>query len=494
MDGMDGSGAFDLGAEERRRLFGQVFDLVEEHARGVRDLPVTPDVTPEAVRRHLERYDFDGPLEPEGVLADTAAMLRRWTVHTTHPGYFGLFNPNPAALGVLGDLLTAAFNPQLAAWSHAPGAVEIERHVIGFLGERLGLPSGQVAGHFTSGGAEANLTGVLLALTRAFPQVGEDGIAALPGRPVLYASAESHLAWLKIAHMCGLGRRAVRLVPVLPDLRMDLRALTERIAEDRRAGLLPFLVVGTAGTTSAGVIDPLGELADLAAAEGLRFHVDAAWAGAAALSDRLRPVLAGIERADSVTLDAHKWLAMPMGAGTLLTRDAEGLLETFRITTAYMPASTPGAVDPYAASAQWSRRAIGLKLFVTLAAVGRAGYARMIEQQTDLGDLLRRRLADAGWRVLNHTPLPVVCFTDDAHGGEAGNAERLEAVAERVLRAGHAWISTTTIAGTPALRACITNLATTEADVETLVAELESARSQEPTPPAATSERPQYAK
>ncbi|MEU5881481.1 pyridoxal-dependent decarboxylase [Spirillospora sp. NPDC047279] len=463
---------FELGTEARRRLFAQVIDLIEEHNAGVRDLPATPDVAPETVRRHLERYDFADALEPGQVLDDAAAMLRDWIVHTTHPGYFGLFNPNPAVMGVLGDLLTAAFNPQLAAWSHAPAAAEIERHVLGFLGRRLGLPGEPVAGHFTSGGAEANLTGVLLALTRAYPRIGEDGIAALPGHPVFYASAESHLAWLKIAHMCGLGRRAVRLVPVTNDLRMDTRALTALIAADREQGLLPFLVVGTAGTTSAGVIDPLVDLADIAAAERLRFHVDAAWAGAAALSDRLRPVLDGIERADSVTLDAHKWLSMPMGAGTFLTPDAEGLLETFRISTAYMPAEIPGAVDPYAASAQWSRRAIGLKLFVALAAAGRTGYAQMIEHQAGLGDELRRRLLDTGWRILNDTPLPVVCFSEPT-----SDAARLRTICDRVLSTGRAWISVTTIAGTPALRACVTNFATTEADLDTLVAELDLARS-----------------
>lgn len=471
MDGsttqIDTSTALEMAPDERQRLFTHVFDLIERHVEGVRDLPVTPDTDPAPVRRHLERYDFGSALSPEAVLDDTAAMLRRWTVHTTHPGYFGLFNPNPAPLGVLGDLMTAAFNPQLAAWSHAPAAAEIDRHVVAYLGERLGLPGDPVAGHFTSGGAEANMTGVLLALTRMFPEVGEDGIAALPGRPVLYASSESHLAWLKIAHMCGLGRGAVRLVPVTPDLRMDLHALASLIAADRERGLLPFLVVGTAGTTSAGVIDPLPELADLAAAEGIRFHVDAAWAGAVALSDRLRPVLAGIERANSVTLDAHKWLSMPMGAGTFLTPDAEGLRETFRITTAYMPDGISGTDDPYASSAQWSRRAIGLKLFVTLATIGRKGYAETIERQTALGDLLRHRLTETGWRVLNDTPLPVVCFTD-SHG----DAAHLQTIADRVLKSGRAWISPTTLAGTPALRACITNFATTEADVNSLVTAL----------------------
>lgn len=459
-------------------MFSHTMELALEHAKGVRDLPVAPSVTPQEIRRHLETYDFDAPLEAGAVITDAADMLRRWSVHTTHPGYFGLFNPNPAVTGVLGETLVAAFNPQLAAWSHAPAAAEIERHVLRFMGTRLGWPAGEASGHFTSGGAEANLTAILVALNRCFPQVARDGIRSLTGQPVIYASAESHLAWLKIGHACGLGRDAVRLVPVKPDLRMDLDAAARLIREDREAGHLPFLVVGTAGTTSAGTVDPLPELAGLATAEGLRFHVDAAWAGATVLSDRLRHLLDGIELADSVTVDPHKWLAMPMGAGMFLTRDAAGLLETFRVETAYMPREVPDAVDPSMASTQWSRRAIGLKLFITLATAGRRGYAQVIEHQTELGEILRRRLAEANWSILNATSLPVVCFTEaDGDADPTKAMTRLQAVADHVVDGGRAWISTTRVAGRPALRACITNFTTTEADVEALVGELAAARS-----------------
>ncbi|MCP2339342.1 pyridoxal phosphate-dependent decarboxylase family protein [Actinomadura rupiterrae] len=456
--------AFAADHDQRRMLFDALTGLVQEHLDELPGLPVTPETTPEALRVALKRFDFEDGADPFGLLAETARMLRDGIVHTSHPSYFGLFNPAPALMGVLGEALTAAFNPQLAAWSHAPAAAEIERHVLGFLGGRLGWQPEATAGSFTTGGAEANLTGVLLALTRAFPAAGRDGLRALPGRPVLYASAESHLAWLKIAHMCGLGRDAVRLVPVGSDLRMDVAAAVDLIARDRRDGHLPFLLVGTAGTTSAGIIDPLPELVGLAAAEGLSFHADAAWAGAVALSDRLRPLLDGIERADSVTLDAHKWLAMPMGAGTFLTRDASGLREAFSVHTAYMPDELPETVDPYASSVQWSRRAMGVKLFLTLATAGRTGYADLIEHQTALGDVLRNRLDEAGWTIVAPSPLPVVCFTrPDA------TADDLEAVADRVVRSGRAWISTTRLAGRPALRACITNFATTETEIEALV-------------------------
>ncbi|WP_208876150.1 pyridoxal phosphate-dependent decarboxylase family protein [Streptomyces armeniacus] len=235
---------------------------------------------PGRLRAAVGAYDFGEPADPAAVLEDVAELLRGGTVHTTHPRYFGLFNPAPTLLGVVGETLAAAFNPQLAAWSHAPAAAEIEAHLLRFLGGRLGYPAEAVAGSFTSGGAEANLTAVLLALTKAWPEYGTAGLRALPGRPVLYASAESHLAWLKIAHGTGIGREAVRLVPVDASLRMDLGRLADLVASDREAGDLPFMVVGTAGTTGAGVIDPLPELAAFCAEQGLWLHADAAYGGA----------------------------------------------------------------------------------------------------------------------------------------------------------------------------------------------------------------------
>lgn len=481
---MTGEGpAFQADRKQRNALMAHVTELIAEHLEQIREVPVAPEVDSRTIRHHLARYDFAEPLDPYAALDDVAAMLRRWTVHTTHPGYLGLFNPSPAFAGVLGETLTAAFNPQLAAWSHAPAAAEIERHVLRFLGGRLGWNRDQVAGSFTSGGAEANHTSVLLALTRQFPAMAEEGLRALPGQPVIYASSESHLAWLKIVHACGLGRRAARLVPVGQDLRLDVDALVSMIRADRRAGDLPTLVIGTAGTTGAGVVDPLPELAAVASEHDVRLHVDAAWAGAVALSDRLRPTLDGIERADSVTLDTHKWLAMPMGAGTFLCTDPEGLAATFRVSTSYMPsaADSGDTTDPYATSMQWSRRAIGLKLFLTLAIAGRLGYERLIERQVDLGNVMRDRLRQAGWTVVNDTALPVVCFTDrpDSHDIE-GQAGRLQAMADQVVAGGRSWISTVRVAGRPALRGCITNFETTPRDIEMLVEDLAAAQRQIP--------------
>ncbi|MFI6504041.1 pyridoxal phosphate-dependent decarboxylase family protein [Nonomuraea typhae] len=465
---MEHTGPLDLGADEGARLLNTAVDLVVRHARHVAGGPVAP---PEpgtgALRAWLAGYDFTGAAAAEDVLEEVVGRLCAWGVHTTHPRYFGLFNPTPTWWGVAGELVAAAFNPQLAAYSHAPAAVEIERHVLGFLAARLGLPAG-TQGSFTTGGAEANLTAVIVALTRRFPGYARSGV---PGRAVLYASAESHLAWLKIAHMTGLGRDAVRLVPVDARHRLDPAALRELRAADLAAGREPFLLVGTAGTTGGGALDPLPELAELARGWGLHFHVDAAWAGAIALSERLRPLLTGIERADSVTVDAHKWLSAPMGAGMFLTPHAGALAESFHAATSYMPAETDGAPDPYATSVQWSRRFAGLKVFLALAAAGLPAYAEQLERDVRLGELLAARLREEGWKRVNDSPLPVVCVADP-HAGAAWHA----AVAEHVVTGGGAWVSLVRLAGQPAIRMCVTSHRTGEEDVEALVRALSEAR------------------
>lgn len=438
-----GRGSFDPPSGPAAWLWRRVGEVLRAEREQIATRPVGQQADLGRLRSALASYDFDEPAAPDAVIDEVTALLREYTVHTTHPRYFGLFNPTPTQLGVVGETLAAAFNPQLAAWSHAPAAVEIEAHLLRFLGARMGYPADEVAGSFTSGGAEANLTAVLLALTRMWPEYGTGGLRALPGRPVLYASAESHLAWLKIAHATGIGRDAVRLVPVDADLRMDPGRLSAQIASDRDAGDEPFLVIGTAGTTGAGAIDPLTKLAGLCRESGVRFHVDAAYGGAAALSDRLRGALAGIERAHSITVDAHKWLSAPMGAGALVCTDRAGLAETFRVSTSYMPADVAGTVDPYTSSQQWSRRFSGLKLFLSLAVAGRSGYAEQLERDVELAGTLRRRLTDHGWTIVNDTPLPVVCFADPEAGGSTPDEswERHSALAESVVRSGRAWIS-----------------------------------------------------
>ncbi len=438
------------------------FAQVEE---GIRSGPVYPQVSPEQIRQHLHaRYSFARAGSLEEITSDVEDMLRRWQVQVTHPRYFGLFNPSVTVASVVADTLVALYNPQLASWRTSPEANEIERYTLDWIAGKFGLPVNTFA-NFTTGGAEANLTAVLVALTHAFPQYGERGLRCLDCQPVLYLSEEAHHSFTKIAHMTGLGRQALRTVPADNALRMDIAALQRQVEEDRKAGLQPFMVVGTCGTTAAGVIDPLAALHAYCKSEGLWFHVDAAWGGAAAISPALRPHLAGIELADSITCDAHKWLSVPMACGMFFCRHRSTVVSTFHVQTSYMPHKhSEEVLDPYTSTVQWSRRFIGLKLFMSLAHNGESGYAAMIEHQTRMGDLLRARLAQSGWQIANRTPLPVVCFTRPGLD--------IPALLARLKDEQIAWMSETRCAGQPVLRACVTSFKTSEADVLSVVDEL----------------------
>jgi glutamate/tyrosine decarboxylase-like PLP-dependent enzyme len=446
--------------------FDQLLRTFAEVESTIASGPIVPVVTPAEIRSHLgSRYDFRKPHSLESITADVERMLQTWQVHVTHPRYMGLFNPSVTAASVVADTLTAMYNPQLAAWRTSPAANEIERHTLTWLSAKFGLPAEAIS-CFTSGGTEANMSAVFAALTRQFPAYGEQGLRGLLGSPTIYLTAEAHFGYNKIAHMAGLGRGAIRKVETDSGLKMNLSDLARKVAEDRRNGLLPFMVVGTAGTTAAGVIDPLPELARFCQADNLWFHADAAWGGAAVISPRLRSSLNGIEAADSITCDAHKWLSVPMGAGMFFCRHADAVREAFRAEVSFMPGKPPGPVaDPYTTSIQWSRRFTGLKLFLSLAHHGEAGYAEMIERQARLGDLLREMLLRAGWRVVNKTPLPVVCFTREG----LDTSRFLTELHRRQI----AWVSEVWLDGTaPVLRACITNFRTSEIDLEWVVGEM----------------------
>lgn len=468
-----------LSESERAMLWDELAQSIEGYARRVDDLNVSPKLNPSALRTVLAAFDFESAVSPTEAIRFAAESLSEHQVHTPHPRYFGLYNPAPTTMGIAADALVAAFNPQLAAWSHSPFAAEVERHLIEQLGRRFGYPAASIDGTFCSGGAEANHTGLLAAITHAFPGFAESGSRNLAGQPALYISTDAHDSIRKAARVSGIGSAAVRTVPVDSRYRMDLAALSAAINEDRANGLLPFLIVGTAGTTSSGTVDPLHELADIAWRESLWFHVDAAWGGAAALSPVVRDSVAGLERADSITFDAHKWLSVPMGAGVFITRHPKILSRTFETVNAYMPRDASGLdiVDPFSHSLQWSRRFIGLKVFLSLLVAGWDGYRKAIEHQVRMGELLRTRLAESGWRIVNDTPLPLVCFAPKSMT-DPSDREPIDRIAQFVVRSGVAWISSTILGGKHAtLRACITNYRTQPDDVEALVNVLAQARS-----------------
>ncbi len=467
-----------LDPKTRNELWRRVIEAIEAYATKVDAARVTPELNPGKIRSLLEPFDFSQPVDPLEAANFVIDALWQYQTHTPHPRYFGLFNPSPTTMGIAADILVAAFNPQLAAWSHNPLAIETERHLVRAFGSRFGFK--QTDGVFASGGAEANHTALLTALASAFPEFSSEGLRQLAAQPVLYISSEGHHSFHKAARLTGLGTDAVHEIPVNDQLQIDIEALSSRLAQDRLQGFAPFMLVATAGTTNAGVIDPLRPLADIATRERLWFHVDAAWGGAAAFVPELRPLLEGIERADSITFDAHKWLSVPMGAGIYLTRHLDILEKTFRVAAPYMPRETAGldVVDPCLNSIQWSRRFIGLKVFLSLLVAGWEGYAAAIRHMVAMGDRLRQELEAAGWQVVNKTALPLVCFIDGKKP-EGRSARYLDRIALEIVAAGKAWINTIRIADTiPVLRACITNYRTGPDDVQALVEALNWSRQQ----------------
>jgi aromatic-L-amino-acid decarboxylase len=459
MNRTDGSPLF---PDSRERLHWD--DVLTRGLSAARDRvfagAVTPRIDFAAFRAALAGFDFRTPVAPETLLSWTIGQLEHGLVHINHPRYFGLFNPGPTAPAEWADRIAAAFNPQLATWTTSPAAVEIESHVIRAVASRAGLPA-EAAGHFTTGGAEANYTALVCALTRAEPAFAADGARAFSGRPVLYASKDCHLAWIKIAHQSGIGRSAVRLVETDAAGRMDGVALAAAISADTRAGCRPVMVVATAGTTNAGMIDPLPACAALARNAGAWFHADAAWGGGVIASEHLSGCLSGIELADSITIDAHKWFATTMGCGMFLTPHRDMLTAAFEVSTGYMPSATRD-VDPYVTTMQWSRRFLGLRLFLSLATAGWDGYAAHVEHAVELTALLRRQLEARGWRIVNDSPLAVLCIEPPPRSAD------VRAISARVLASGRAWVSVTTFQGRDVIRACVTHGEATAEDIAIL--------------------------
>ncbi len=454
-------------AAEKRRienlLTEELLDAVAKMEAG----PTTPDFDCETFQADLHAFDFASPKPLEGVLTWTVQQMLHGIVHVNHRRYFGLFNPAPTFPSQCADRIAAAFNPQLASAVTSPAAVAIEAHTIAAVAKRAGLPP-RTSGHFTSGGSEANYTAVICALTEACAGYALAGVRAFSGAPVFYVSHESHRTWVKIAHQAGIGRAAARMIATDGKGRMAPDALAKAIRTDRANGHIPFMIAATAGTTNAGAIDPLPQCAAIARAENLWLHADAAWGGAAVASERLRPLLSGIELADSVTIDAHKWFAATMGCGMFMTARPAVLSEAFHVSASYMP---PGGamLDPYVSSAQWSRRFAGLRLFLSLAAGGWEAYARHVEKSVALATYLAGKLERSGWTVLQEPRLAVVCALP------AGGKKDIPSMVNQVLASGRAWISAATFEGQEVLRACVTHGETAREDVDELVRALQAA-------------------
>jgi len=316
---------------------------------------------------------FAEDLPQEGMPAESVVRLIEEkvipaTLNLFNPLTFGLMTPPPLPLPAALDALISALNQNLGcAWRTSPGGIHLELQTVRWLCQICGLPA-SAAGHLTNGGTVSNLTAMRLALHRAFPDARGAGLRTIKSQPVIYVSDQGHFSIDRAAGILGIGENHIRKIASTRQLKMDLDQLKAQIRQDRKTGFVPIAVVGTAGTTANGSIDPLESLAEICQSERLWFHVDAAYGAALALSGRLRSHLAGLENADSITLDPHKWMFVPFSLGALLARDPHLLRGAFGQDTAYLGRDHTGEADSappgfYESSLDASRRFNGLKLW-----------------------------------------------------------------------------------------------------------------------------------
>jgi glutamate/tyrosine decarboxylase-like PLP-dependent enzyme len=435
---------------------------------------------------HAERTDLldeafpDRGLSPERILERYAAAVLPHPMGNGHPRFFGWVNSPPAPIGAIADLLAAAVNPSCAGGDHA--AIYVERAAVRWLMELVGFPTEGSMGLLVSGGSMASLTGLAAARQWAAREDGWDARAeGLQGNHppfVLYLSTEGHTTLRKAAELLGLGGRSVRMVPVDGAFRFDVAALRAAIAEDRAAGARPFCVAASAGTVSTGAIDPFDALADLCREEGLWLHVDGAYGAVGVLDRELAPRFAGMERADSLAIDPHKWLSVPVECGCAMVRDGALLRDTFSLVPPYLRTEEGlgfGGLPWYSEYGfQQSRNFRALKLWMTLLQLGREGIAALVERQNRLARQLAE-LIDAAPDLERLAPveLSIVCFRY-APPALAGDDARLDAVnkaiMERVQAGGEAFVTQAALHGRFALRANVLHYATNEDDLRALLA------------------------
>lgn len=466
--------------DEHQRLGRAVTEIVAAYARTLDQRRVCSEASP----ADLEQL-FDEPLPLRGMDADE--ILSKFThdvlphaMNIPSPRYYGLFNPTPLPIGVWADALASAMNQNGAAWRNSPSASVVEARVLRWLCELVGYGAASF-GTLTSGGSEANLIGLKCARDHAIEGARDGGlsrVAASRGDLVVYASEQCHYSFEKSVDILGIGRRNLRKIAT--DARFHIRtdALTEAIERDIASSNTPVCIAGAAGATSTGVVDALDELADIAAHYKLWFHVDAAYGGALAFSERHKQLLRGIERADSVTIDAHKWMFVPFACGALVVREGGRILrDGFDITPEYLSEERGGAdveFDFFRYGQLGTRRFNALKLWMSLKHLGVGGYAEIVERQIELTRYLASRIdASADFERVGEVETAVCCLRFVPPELKAASGERADLVQrdlqQRVERSGEAWISTTVLGGRRALRVNINSFLTEQRHIDNLV-------------------------
>jgi aromatic-L-amino-acid decarboxylase len=464
-----------------------VSQFIAEHWTRLEEAHVFPGVAPQdmdaAFASPLPRTGTD----PQTVLNEFIEKIWPYCMMIPSPNYYGLINPTPTVISIFADALASALNQNVGGWSQSPSATTVERQVIHWLCEMVGYDQ-KAFGTFTTGGTMANITGLKLALHAKAPSVAEHGLASV-GRPVVfYVSEEAHFSIDRAADLIGVGKTNVRKIRTDAQFKVEVDDLVRQIEQDLEADRLPCAIVGIAGATSTGAVDPLNDLADVAARYGLWLHVDAAYGGAAILSERAKPLFEGLQRADSIAVDPHKWFFVPFEAGAILVKDGQTLRATFDARPAYIPqtSSVTGeeTLNFFQLGVQGSRRFSALKLWMSLKHLGADWYAEVVERQIELCRYLARLVeAHPDFEACSPVTLGIFCFR---YFPESWQREFRQAPEPRrqeindllndlnlriqmlVEQSGKAWFSTTVLKGVRALRINVLSYRTRQEHIDRL--------------------------
>ena len=466
--------ALAIDSEQFRASGHALVDRIADLLASLPGRPVTTAAPPARIRELLQadRPLPDGGAEPAGLLSRATDLLFENSLFNGHPRFWGYVTSSAAPIGILGELLAAAVNPNVGAWPLSPMASEIEAQTIRWIAEMLGYPV-DCGGLFVSGGNMANIVGFLAARqAKAGHDVRTAGLGG--ARLRAYCSKETHTWIQKAADISGIGTDAIRWIDANDRMQIDLPALRRQIQADLAAGDRPFLVVGTAGTVSTGAVDPLHQLAEICREFNLWFHVDGAYGALAAILPDAPSEFAGLGEADSIAVDPHKWLYAPLEAGCALVRDRQKLRDAFAYHPPYYHFETE-AINYYDLGPQNSRGFRALKVWLALQQAGRDGYVQTISEDVRLAAELYRLIAEyPELEALTHN-LSITTFRfvpqDLALGSD--DVERYldrlnNELLTRLQNSGEAYISNAIVRGKFALRACIVNFRTTQTDIEAL--------------------------
>ncbi len=476
---MDDTRSLDLIAEHER-LGELTTRLIAEYARRLDQAHLCSEATPGELSAR-----FDEPLPRKGL--DAGEVLARFetdiaphSMAISSPRYFGLFNPAPLPVAVWADALASALNQNGAVWRNSPAANVIEARVIRWLCELIGYDE-NAYGTLTSGGSEANLVGLKCARDAAHEAIRDRGLRGAAGELTVYATEQSHYSIEKSLDILGMGRASLRKIATDDRFHIDVNALRSAIERDRADNHIPCCIAGAAGATSTGVVDPLTELGDLAKEFGCWFHVDAAYGGGLAFSDRHRGLLSGIERADSITIDAHKWMFVPFACGALLVRGgADVLRRSFDLTPEYLTEKRErfgGAdeeFDGFRYGQLGTKRFNAFKLWAAFKTLGIEGYAAIVDRQIELTRYLAAHLDQLpDFERVGRVETAVCCFRYLPEWAQALDGPAQDRVQrdlqQRIEASGEAWFATTVLRGRRVLRVNVNSFLTRRRHIDYLL-------------------------